>query len=88
MVEDWKAEVDISNNVAEVLASNGVEPSSIGAIIWSHAHWDHTGDTSTFPPNVDLVVGPGIRSTYAPGYPENPDAPILASDFAVVQCEN
>ena len=82
MVENWKAEVHISNNVSEVLTSNGVDPSSIEALIWSHAHWDHTGDPSKFPQNVDLVVGPGIKSTYSPGYPENPNAPILASDFA------
>lgn len=30
----------------------------------SHAHWDHTGDMSTFPPTTDLVVGRGFKNYF------------------------
>ena len=52
------------------------------AIIWSHWHWDHIGDASKFPPSVNLVVGPGFKKSFLPGYPENPDGVVLSSDLA------
>lgn len=48
----------------------------------SHFHWDHTGDPSTFPHSTDLVVGPGFKDAFIPGYPANQDAPIRESDYA------
>ena len=48
----------------------------------SHAHWDHTGDPSTFPPSTTLIVGPGTKSTFFPGWPMCPEAPVLTSAFA------
>lgn len=47
----------------------------------SHYHWDHTGDPSTFPPSTDLVVGPGFKKAFTPGYPKNQDSPIRESDY-------
>lgn len=47
----------------------------------SHFHWDHTGDPSTFPTSTELVVGPGFKKAFMPGYPSNPDAPIKESDY-------
>lgn len=47
----------------------------------SHFHWDHTGDSSTFPTSTELVVGPGFKKAFMPGYPSNPDAPIKESDY-------
>lgn len=52
----------------------------IDAIIWSHHHWDHTGDPSTFPSSTGLVVGPGFQQAHLPGYPEKEDATLLATD--------
>jgi hypothetical protein len=55
---------------------------STEAIVWSHWHWDHIGDASKFPDSTDIVVGPGFTETFVPGWPENPDSFVLASDLA------
>ena len=39
------------------------------------------GDPSRFPVTVELVVGPGFKSTFLPGYPSNANAVVLESDF-------
>ncbi|GKZ49505.1 hypothetical protein AbraIFM66951_002074 [Aspergillus brasiliensis] len=75
----WK--VYSPQNVGDVLVENDVPLEEINAIIWSHDHFDHTGDPSLFPPTTDLVVGPGFTSRCAPGYPERPDAPVRSSDW-------
>ncbi|KAJ4349493.1 uncharacterized protein N0V89_008109 [Didymosphaeria variabile] len=69
-------------NVVDILERGGIDKKSIEAFIWSHAHVDHVGDPSTFPPSASLIVGPGIKDEYFPGYPTKPDAPVLESDFA------
>jgi len=37
---------------------------------------DHTGDPSTFPSSTDLIVGPGFKERFVPGFPTKPDIPI------------
>ncbi|PSS00706.1 beta-lactamase-like protein, partial [Coniella lustricola] len=60
-----------------------VAPEDIEAIVWSHWHFDHTGDPSTFPADrTALVVGPGFKEALLPGYPTKPDSLVLDSDFA------
>lgn len=76
----WTVEVD--QNVADILRDNGVGPAEISAVIWSHWHWDHIGDITTFPPTTSLVVGPGFKTAFLPGYPTSPDAPVRDADFA------
>src|SRR5690349_3304101 len=51
---------DMDKNVIEILEENGVAGKEIEAVIWSHWHWDHIGDPSTFPSTTDLIVGPGF----------------------------
>ncbi|EPQ56221.1 Metallo-hydrolase/oxidoreductase [Gloeophyllum trabeum ATCC 11539] len=74
-------EVTVEKDVATQLTEGGVDLSSINAIIWSHSHFDHTGDPSTFPGTTELVLGPGTKEHFFPPYPENPEAVLLASDF-------
>lgn len=76
---DWK--VYAPHSVSDVLVENGVPLEEINAIIWSHYHFDHTGDPSLFPGTTDLVVGPTFTSRFAPGYPEKSDAPVRSSDW-------
>ncbi|KAK7748112.1 hypothetical protein SLS53_001364 [Cytospora paraplurivora] len=59
-----------------------IRSSDIEAIVWSHTHFDHTGDPSRFPPTTELVVGPGVRTAFWPGYPTDPDGSVLDSDAA------
>lgn len=68
-------------DVPDTLQAHGQDLAEINSIIWSHAHIDHVGDPSVFPCSTDLVVGPGFKSAYMPGYPVNPDATVLDTAF-------
>lgn len=72
---------DVKKHVVEILSENGIEPKEIEGVIWSHWHFDHTGDMSTFPGTTKLVVGEGFKEAFMPGYPVDPKAWTLASDF-------
>ncbi|KAK5400858.1 hypothetical protein LTR06_011169 [Exophiala xenobiotica] len=73
--------IEVTKNVADILEENDIPTSSIEAVIWSHWHWGHIGDPSTFPPSTDLIVGQGFKAAMLPGYPANPDSPIRQSDY-------
>lgn len=73
--------IDEVHDVPDTLESHGTALSSINAVIWSHAHIDHIGDPSVFPPTTELVVGPGFKASSMPGYPTNPDSFLLDSAF-------
>lgn len=68
--------------VRQILEEHGIPGSSIEAVVWSHWHADHTGDPSTFDPETALIVGPGFKKAFLPGYPADPEAVILESDYA------
>ncbi|KAI4598544.1 hypothetical protein KJ359_002955 [Pestalotiopsis sp. 9143b] len=72
--------VDVPKHVREILDEGGVDTKSIEAVVWSHWHFDHTGDPSTFEPETKLIVGPGCREQIFPGYPNNPGAAFLQRD--------
>jgi hypothetical protein len=42
---------------------------------------DHIGNMKTFPENVNLLVGPGFKKSFLPGYPLNKDSPLLETDW-------
>ncbi|ERT00707.1 uncharacterized protein SPSK_07614 [Sporothrix schenckii 1099-18] len=74
-------DVTAEKNVADILAENGVDPSEIKSIIWSHWHWDHIGDPTTFPSSTELVVGPGFKAAFGAGYPTIADSPVQEKDW-------
>lgn len=82
--------VHTEKNVSEILDSAedwpdqepAVRSKHIEAVVWSHHHFDHIGDISTFPKSTDLVLGPGIKSLCWPAYPTNPDSLVLDADIA------
>ncbi|KAI9147347.1 Cytochrome P450 monooxygenase mpaDE [Paramyrothecium foliicola] len=69
-------------NIASILRDSSLSLDSIEAIIWSHAHADHIGRPSLFPRSCTLVVGPGIKDSYFPGWPTVQNAPVLEREVA------
>jgi glyoxylase-like metal-dependent hydrolase (beta-lactamase superfamily II) len=73
--------IEESQQVSTVLTDHGIDLSNIDSIVWSHAHIDHTGEPSVFPPTTELVVGPSFKKACMPGFPTNPQSPVLDSAF-------
>jgi len=71
----------IPKTMNEVLREGGQDDTKIDAVVWSHWHFDHTGDISLFPTSTDLYVGPGFKEAFMPGYPAKQDSPMLEADF-------
>ncbi|KAJ6512252.1 hypothetical protein C8R47DRAFT_1094304 [Mycena vitilis] len=69
----------VDRDITEQLVNNGVDLNSISAVIWSHTHFDHTGDMSKFPSSTDLAFG---QSTVLATYAEDPKSTLLESDLA------
>ncbi|RYP58072.1 hypothetical protein DL769_009125 [Monosporascus sp. CRB-8-3] len=69
----------VEKNVSDILEENGVELGAVTDIIWSHRHFDHTGDPSVFPASTNLVVGPGFRDAIGEGYPQKEDSVCTSS---------
>ncbi|CAE6413238.1 unnamed protein product [Rhizoctonia solani] len=74
-------DISVPKSVSEILVEHGVSLESINTVVWSHWHWDHTGDPHLFPSTTSLTVGPGFKSTMLPGYPTNPESPFLESAY-------
>jgi glyoxylase-like metal-dependent hydrolase (beta-lactamase superfamily II) len=54
------AGVAAAKDVHTILGDGGVDPDTVEAIVWSHAHIDHTGNPALFGPGTALVVGPNF----------------------------
>ncbi|KAJ8127324.1 hypothetical protein O1611_g6310 [Lasiodiplodia mahajangana] len=71
-------------DVAAVLDSDtsglGIRSKDIESVIWSHNHFDHIGDITTFPSTTELVVGPGVATASWPGWPLVQEAKLLESN--------
>lgn len=65
-------EVHVSHDVRDKLEEHGIDPAEVNGIIWSHWHWDHTGDPNRFPSSTTLIVGPGFKKNLIPAFPTNP----------------
>ncbi|KAM7209966.1 beta-lactamase-like protein [Rhypophila decipiens] len=74
--------VTVEREIADILRDGGTEPDQIEAVIWSHIHWDHTGNLASFPPATKLIVGPGIIDRFMPGWPTVPDSHFRETDVA------
>ncbi|KAJ5435851.1 hypothetical protein N7445_006736 [Penicillium cf. griseofulvum] len=81
-IKDLGGYMRVDKHVSEILEDNGVTLNSIEAIIWSHADLDHIGRPSLFPASTALVVGPGIKESFFPGYPTVQESPVLEREFA------
>ncbi|PTB75126.1 Metallo-hydrolase/oxidoreductase [Trichoderma longibrachiatum ATCC 18648] len=68
----------VPKDARDLLAEGPVPPDSLSAIILSHIHFDHVGDPSLFP-DVPYIAGPGTKAAALPGYPVDPNSPVLSS---------
>lgn len=80
-IKDGGWTVSVDKGVRQILEEHGVNAGEIEGIVWSHWHWDHTGDVSSFEKSTALIVGPGFKKNFTPGYPTSKDAPILEADY-------
>ncbi|KAF2439162.1 hypothetical protein P171DRAFT_436500 [Karstenula rhodostoma CBS 690.94] len=80
-IELMQCKLHVQKGVREQLEEHGVNVKDIEGIVWSHWHWDHTGDPSTFEKSTALIVGPGFISNFTPGYPIDKKGRILQSDL-------
>lgn len=80
-LEKAGAPVTVEKDVAQIIAENGLPPKDIEAIVWSHWHFDHTGDPKTFPASTAVVVGPGFKENFVgKSYPTDQDA-LISEDL-------
>lgn len=77
LIAKW--DVKVPKSVDEILAEHSVDTKSVTNIIFSHRHFDHTGDASLFPHSTGLVGGPGFKKFIGAGYPAEEDSPFLSS---------
>lgn len=72
----------VPRDVREFLDIHGFDTENIEGVVWSHGHFDHIGDISTFAPSTKLIVGTGSKEHVFPSYPTNPAAPFHEADVA------
>lgn len=64
-----KVEKDVADILDESKETSVPKRNEIEAIVWSHHHFDHTGNPQKFPSKTSLIVGPGFKKGILPGYP-------------------
>lgn len=77
-------DITVEKDTADILdddTSVGVKSKDIDTVIWSHHHWDHTGNMAAFPTSTTLAVGPGLPADHMPGYPTNKGSPFPETDI-------
>ncbi|KAI5919611.1 beta-lactamase-like protein [Camillea tinctor] len=79
---DHAVELKVEKDVSEILNDGGIDLNDIEAMIWSHLHWDHIGNPAKFPASAKLIVGPGFKEAFMPGFPGNLRAEFKQEDVA------
>ncbi|OQV04634.1 hypothetical protein CLAIMM_09488 [Cladophialophora immunda] len=81
LIRNFDLDLLCEKDTADILQEHGVVPGDIAAIIFSHHHWDHVGDTTRFPSSTSIVVGHGYKTKYLPGWPADPSSTETMSDL-------
>ena len=76
--------IKVDKDIPEVLAEGNMkfgEGGGVTKVILSHNHFDHIGDLSTLPTEVEVIVGTGFKEAQMPGYPSNANSSFHEADF-------
>lgn len=73
--------IRISADVLDIVSNGGVKVEEIEGLILSHWHFDHSGAPSRLPKHTKVVVGPGFKEAFLPGFPTREDSPFHEADF-------
>lgn len=73
VMEQFGVQISVEKDIPEILVDGGVQVEDIDAVILSHHHFDHVGDPRSLSPRTKLIVGPGFKERYLPGWPANAD---------------
>lgn len=71
----------VTKDIPDILKDGDILPNDIDAVIFSHHHFDHLGDLTQFPVTSRVVVGPGFKDAYLPGWPVNPEASLIDEEW-------
>lgn len=71
----------VKENVLDILPRGNVDVKDIEAFVLSHWHFDHSGNIDALPKSCNLIVGPGFKEAFLPGYPAKEDSPFHEADF-------
>lgn len=82
LVNDHVNGLKVDKDVLEIVQEGGVNVANIEALILSHWHYDHCGNIAALPKKTKVLVGPGFRDAFLPGYPSKEDSPFHEADFA------
>lgn len=70
----------VEKDIFEILEEGGKgfkgdgKTGRVSKVVLSHSHFDHVGDLSKLPKEVEMVVGPGWSEAMMPGYPTNAES--------------
>ena len=68
----------VPKDAVDILQEGPIPPSSITTIVFSHLHFDHTGDCTKYP-QAEVLVGPGGHAATFPGWPAAAKSPFSSS---------
>lgn len=71
----------VQMEVPDILRAGGVNVDKLKALILSHWHFDHCGNISRLHPSTDLIVGPGFKAAFEPGFPQKATSVFYEEDF-------
>jgi glyoxylase-like metal-dependent hydrolase (beta-lactamase superfamily II) len=80
--------VEVEEDVFDGLKKAGLDPEKdVEAVIFSHLHWDHTGDPKGFGSTCEFIIGPAASTllTGPRSYPSNPEGHFDSNLFGRAQ---